>query len=170
MNTHKLRAVPPYDFRACADIQAAYAVRVKECLCPWIRSEGAKDGKTFDYGEVFVQLHAVKTHFTHMQQKLMLAHCEPSVARNVLLPEILSWGEDRPHVSLLAVLYTMPGDAKPRFLRSVALGMDPSTGQASGTLCGKRDTAFDGFTVSQSFRISDFQYPDRALVEFPPLT
>jgi hypothetical protein len=163
MNSGKICAIPQYDFAACGDVQERYNTLAKERLCPWFRTRGSGP---FDYSEVFEQMYLVKTQFSEETQSYVLAHCESLFARNVLLPEILNWGVKRPHISLIAVLYTMPTDSQPRHLVAVALDTNPTIGQPNGTIFGKMSTDFGNFAITQSFKISDFEHPDRAKVEY----
>jgi hypothetical protein len=165
MDFKKMCVIPQCNFEAFGDVRGQFDTLAKEHLCNWIRR---KKDIPFDYGEILEQIQIVKTQFPQDERDYVLRCYEQSFAVKILLPEILSWSESRPHISLAAILYTISGNmnARPSHLLSATLGTNPATGQSNGAIFAKRSTDFGNFAVTQSFKISDFEHPDRAKVEY----
>ncbi|MDR0727852.1 MAG: hypothetical protein LBF26_03080 [Puniceicoccales bacterium] len=165
MNPQEMCVIPQYNFEVCADVRKQYDAHAKERLCSWIKNKSDVAGGVFDYAEVRQQICDVKTQFPPEVQTYVLECYESSFARNVLVPEILSW-PGSPNISLLAVLYTMPNDARPTHLLSAMFDADPSTGRPNGAIIAKRTAEHSGYAIPMSFKINNFMNPDRAEIEW----
>lgn len=164
MNFCETGVIPQYNFEECENIRNRYDILAKEHLSIWIKEQVVIPGKIFDYGEVRRQLLAVKTNFTSDVQNYVLACYEAHFCRNVFLPEILNWKEKNFHISLIAVLYTMPMEATPRHLISAIEDVDAQTGRSNGVVFVKIRIERRRPIVC-SFKIKDYTHPERANIE-----